>query len=257
MKKILLLFVLVSMHCKAQDYQVLERGSWVYDVEVIVFGRQLAQPDSTNINSHLSNLDVPTKPLITDLQDLPLIKMIDDSQPEDDSDQWQVPLEGNEPQKQALIWVLLNQSMDNPVVRKLQTNPTIKPLHYQKWRQPATPFLSPEYVVVSSLNSPGHVDEIDILEESDSKIEPEASIQEQRFSDYAFDGVVSFAKQRYDHVAVKMNYYRIDPFGENVSYAIDQKQRIQLGEWQYFDHQQFGVMVKVIAIKEEKQNENS
>jgi hypothetical protein len=35
---------------------------------------------------------------------------------------------------------------------------------------------------------------------------------------------------------------------------MDQKSRIELNEWQYFDHQQFGVLVKVspIAIKEKE-----
>lgn len=225
----------------SQEYLTLKPGQWAYDVEVVIFGRQLAQPDSLTINNRLSQLDVPTQSLITQSNELPLIKELPVVNKTDESEQWQVPLEGEKPKQQALVWTALAVNGEHPVINKLRSNPTIKPLHYQKWRQPATDFLSPEYVIVSSIEKPEYVVHEDLETTSPQE-------ENQVYNDYSFDGVVAYSKQKFDHVTVKMNYFRHDPIDQLISYTIDQKQRIKLGIWQYFDHQQFGVMVKVTAI---------
>lgn len=246
--------------CLAQEYQVLSPDDWVYDVEVIIFGRQLAQPDALTINNRAANLDVPVHALLNELNELPLIKALPQNSTEE-STQWQVPLEGEQPEQQALIWVLLQNNFSNPVINKLSSNPTIKPLSYQKWRQPATEFLAAEYVAVTSIAKPEIIIENDTSDDEFNDVgKPQSdffqpSTQVDMHPDYAFDGVVAYSKQKFDHVTVKMNYYRHDPFGQLISYAIDQKQRIKLGVWQYFDHQQFGVMVKVTAISNEPLNQ--
>ncbi|MEZ5471691.1 MAG: hypothetical protein R3E90_07915, partial [Marinicella sp.] len=196
MKKTLTTLVLLPMMAFAQEYQVLRPGQWVYDVEVVIFGRQLAQPDSLYINNRVSNLDVPVHTLLTNFSDLPLLKDLPQTNPEE-SEQWQVPIEGNQPKQQALVWVLLQSSMNHPVIKKLQSNPTIKPLYFLKWRQPATRFLSPEYVAVTSIIKP----EITFENNPDSAPQLESF---EPFSDYAFDGVVAYSKQKFDHVTVKM-----------------------------------------------------
>ncbi len=252
MKKILTILLLLPQITFTQEYQALHPDNWVYDVEVVVFGRQLAQPDALNINSKTSNLDVPIHELLMDHDGLPLTEALPQEDP-DESGQWQVPVEGEMPDQQALVWVLMQKDMNHPVVNRLQSNPTIKPLIFQKWRQPATQFLSPEYVTVTSIIKPQVFFENEPSYAEDNPFETQLEVIHE---DYAFDGVVAYSKQKFDHVTVKMNYFRHDPFGELVSYTIDQKQRIKMSKWQYFDHQQFGVMVKVSPIIIEATQEN-
>lgn len=259
MKKTILISLLVaSFSAATQEYQDLEADNWVYDVEAIVFGRNFSQPDADTLKSRQSSLDVSTRALLSDYEELPLIRDVVENPSENESGQWQVPLEGERPKKQALIWVLLSEDMNQSVVNKLQTNPTLNPLHYQKWRQPATPFLSPEYVRIPNPQA------AEIIVEHESPFEEpeavEAVFSSSTFDesltdtphttqpDFTFEGVVAFSKQQFTHAEVKVNYHRLDQFGETISYTINQKQRIQLGEWQYFDHQQFGVMIKVSKI---------
>lgn len=253
MKKIFTILLILPLLTSAQEYQVLQPDQWVYDVEVVIFGRQLSQPDALNINSRRSNLDVPVHEILVDYKELPLLELIPQEQSADSAN-WQVPIEGEPPEQQALIWILLDKGLNHPVINRLQSNPTIKPLIYKKWRQPATEFLSPEFVAVTSINKPEVAFENTIHITSDFQDENHQTIE--KHPDYAFDGLVAYSKQRFDHVSVKMNYYRHDPFGEVISYAIDQKQRIKLSEWQYFDHQQFGVMVKVSPIEIESSQED-
>ena len=239
MKKISTILLLLPFLTYSKEYQLLQSGQWVYDVEVVVLGRQLAQPDALSINNRTTDLDVPVHNLLIDYEGLPLLESLPEDSP--DADKWQVPIEGDQPKQQALVWVLLQKGMNHPVIRILQNNPSIRPLIFQKWRQPATRFLSPEYVAVSTINKPKVTIENDFVFNT--------NVQEEKiYADYSFEGVVAYSKQKFNHVTVKMNFYRHDPFGQIISYAIDQKQRIKLAEWQYFDHQQFGVMVKVTPI---------
>jgi len=285
MKKILMLLSL-STTLTAQEYHLITEDEPVYDVEVIVFARLLGQPDATTLNPKPADLEVPYR-ILTDLDESwPLFQphqpeplTIDGNstemgQPVNDQD-WQVPVNDEEPETEALVWIQFPQNLEHPVTARLATNPGIMPMHQQKWRQPATPFLSPEYVHVSSIWEPPAEEPDGMPADGQNSFaittspSPEMAMMDNinedplasdeaamLVEDYAFDGAVAFSEQRFTHIQVRMNYHRHDLNGELITYGMNQKSRIRLGEWHYFDHQQFGVLTKVTLVEPEAPEEN-
>ncbi len=258
----------------AQEYIHLTDDNLAYDVDVVVFARNLSQPSATTMTNRFLDIDLASIPLLKNNDDLPLFKPLIPENPAESSegsilevnedDNWQVPLSEQNNDTQALVWLLLNQNSRHPIIERLNINPSINPLFHQQWRQPATDFLAPEYIAISSIKPAEEL----FYEVGDEPIDPinepfettsastedndDTSITENQpvmsFPDFSFDGMVSFSKQRYTHFTVKMNFYRQDAEGQQLIYNINQKTRIELGQWQYFDHQQFGVIVKVVAV---------
>ena len=243
MNKIIYLLLLTVSSAHAQEYLRLTQDSLIYDVEVVVFARLLSQPDATTIKTN-------SLVLVDGLKQLPTLEddtaelfkpVIDDASSQvNGNDNWQVPVTDNKVAVDVLSWFKFPTTMNHPVVDRLQNNPTIKPLDYQKWRQPATNFLNPSFVYLTS----NHY----------ATAEDMVMNQEIMPNDFEFSGQIAYSKQKFDHVQIKLNYYRNDDSGNSITYIMDQKSRIELNEWQYFDHQQFGVLVKVspITIREKE-----
>jgi hypothetical protein len=284
MKKYLMLLCL-STTLTAQDYHLITEDEPVYDVEVIVFARLLGQPDATTLNPKPANLDVPYQLLSVIDEDWP---MFQPHQPEPlalndniltatgsaTNDDWQVPVNDEEPETEALVWVEFPHNPEHPVTARLATNPGIMPMHQQQWRQPATAFLNPQYVHVSSVWEPPTEEpetmpadgqdsfaittlpSLDMTMMNNNSDDSLPTDDVPLIEDYAFDGAVAFSEQRFTHIQVKMNFYRHDINGELITYGMNQKNRIQLGEWHYFDHQQFGVLTKVTLVEPEAPKES-
>jgi hypothetical protein len=271
MRNMLLMLLTTGSAVTAQEYHLITDEAPVYDVEVIVFARLLGQPDAGSLNSRTVSLDVPYR-LLTELDESwplfawqqPEIKAITNTGGE--ADNWQVPIEEAEPETEALVWFRYPGNATHPVTQRLAANPGLQPLWQQKWRQPATPFLAPEYVHVSSIWVPP-VEPDELSEPADQFTEPspllssvnaneetlmtdevEPMYSEPQYPDFTFDGAVAFSEQRFTHIQVRMNFYRQDSSGQMITYSMEQKSRITLGEWHYFDHQQFGVLTKVMPV---------
>jgi len=265
MKKLFIILIASWGWAQAQEYIPLTDDKLVYDVELIVFARNLSQPTASTVNNQITDVDKTTKSLFVNVSDLPLFKSNSNLSPDDASansnENWQVPLDDNKTTMEALVWLFISHNMSHPIILRLNNNPTIKPLFHQKWRQPATEFLSPEYVAISNIEktSEPSTDETDLIETP--ALQP-IQINEfdfndvlNTFPDFSFDGVVAFSKQRFTHFQVKINFYRLDEEGQQLVYSINQKTRIKLDQWQYFDHQQFGVLAKVVTVKKPQDEE--
>lgn len=226
----------------SQEYLRMSQNEVVYDVDVIVFSRQLSQPSAESMNNAESVKTIDVKSLPRWDRNTPLIKFIEPPKVASDSE-WEVPLKEQVKQADVLSWVVLDTSMNNAIINKLNNNPTIKPIFHQKWRQPASDFLKPQYVEISHLVA-------QTINPNDLPQQPQNMfIQNEIYADNSIDGQVAFSKQRYTHLHVKMNLYRVNAEGEQIIYEISQQKRINLGEWQYFDHQQMGVLAKVTAVE--------
>lgn len=234
----------------AQEYLNLKQDEVIYDVDVIVFARQLAQPEKDTIKSKSS---IKTDDVLTLMpwdKETPLMQypQITD-RPENADENWQVPIEEQALPVQVLSWIVLSNSMNHPMINKLETNPALKPLYRQKWRQPATSFTDPQYVEIS--NSPIIMDD-----QFNPAFGGENTSQVTELKDdYSIDGQMAFSKQRFTHLHLKMNLYRQNINAEQIVYEISQQKRVELDEWQYFDHQQFGVIAKVTAVSLKEENE--
>lgn len=267
----LLMGLWMTHDTNAQEYLRLKQDDVVYDVDVVVFARRLAQPSAETFNN---------APLLTDPErrfltpwdpDWPLLNFPVPEPPENAAkteDEWQVPIEEKPKEVDALVWVAFASNPNHPVLQRLSVNPNLKPLLHQQWRQPATAFLQPEYVAVTTLPqsaadateesnfgnngdfNEGHTDEPLTNPSVDHTF---GSLNDffatpQPKPDYSVDGQVAFSKQRFTHLHVKMNLFRINETGEPIVHAISQQRQVELGEWQYFDHQQFGILAKVTAV---------
>ncbi|MFC3193289.1 CsiV family protein [Marinicella sediminis] len=286
MRKIIPFLVLFTTALPAQEYHLITDETPVYDVEVIVFARLLGQPEASTLNPKPTSLELPYREVTaideswlmfqphqtTVLQTDGSTEQRNEQNPED----WQVPMDERqqEPETEALVWVRFAENSEHPVTERLATNPGMAPLMQMKWRQPATPFLNPEFVRVSSVWEPTAQEQLitDAYGDQTNRVEPGYNVDESdlsgttdlstpaatTYADYAFDGAVAFSEQRFTHIQVKMNFYRQDNNGQQLTYSIDQKSRIRLGEWHYFDHQQFGILTKVIQVDiEPQENEES
>ena len=224
----------------AQQYLNLRQDGHIYDVDVVIFARRLSQPTADSIVSKASvkSEDVLTLPFwdgVTELYQYPAIV-----EPPNDS----VPIESQANPVRVLSNVILSTSMDHAIVNRLQANPTFKPIYRQKWRQSPSPFLTPQYIEVSNLSRSemNNVNDFNVTNFSFKS----------NVADYSVDGQVAFSKQRYTHLHVKMNLYRVNSEGEQIVYELSQQKRVELDQCQYFDHQQFGVLAKVSAVKLEQ-----
>ncbi|WP_223788502.1 CsiV family protein [Marinicella meishanensis] len=267
----------------AQEYLRLAQDDVVYDVDVVVFARRLQQPSVETFNNaplvatddrrFLPQWD-PEWPLLNFPQPEPVEPNATDQ------DEWQVPIEETPQEVDALVWVAFASNPNHPVLQRLSVNPNLKPLLHQKWRQPASAFLDPEYVTVSTVAT---APEAVAAADADSTFNTETPAFDNPTSrtldedgtvpslddffntpptnpDYSLDGQVAFSQQRFTHLHVKMNLFRINQAGESIVHAISQQRRVKLGEWQYFDHQHFGVLAKVTEVSlqppENEENEH-
>jgi hypothetical protein len=271
MKKFVLLCGLfILFDGQAQNYIQRTAEEPVYDVEVIVFGHHLAQPSVETVKQaavydQQAAVDVDFLP---DNEDWPIIKSPPDepvdrqpaasadstsSENSNDNAEWQVPLNEEPTEYEVLVWYLKSNQLNSPVVNLLAKNPKFKPLIRQNWRQPATPFNQPLYVKLNS-----HPEE-----SSDNTEDQEPTLTQQQdfsfiqddkpaVSDFQINGQVALSQGRFTHLHIKFNYYRINQDNDVVIYASKQQRQINLDEWQYFDHPQFGVLIKVTDIKAEE-----
>lgn len=265
----LILLVVLMGTASAQNYIKRTAEEPVYDVEVIVFGQLLSQPTVDSIQQAVifDQEAAATVDFLPADEDWPFIKTqtnlaqsnSDDSQltanPQDDS--WQVPLDEKPIDYDVLVWFLKTNQLAGPVVNLLDNNPKYKPLLRQAWRQPATPFNNPLYVKINtqthdnefSTNQSNIDDENMVIDLTDfnENLTPKIDIR-----DFQVDGQVALSQGRFTHLHIKFNYYRINQQNEPLIYASKQQRQIKLNQWQYFDHQQFGVLIKVTAVKAEE-----
>ena len=257
------MFLLLAIQTsQAANYLPLSSGIQLYDIEVVIFARQLSQPDSFQI-SNREEVD------LTDLNAMQTAEedmawLIEAEKTDQEDDQWQVPIDEKETSNaQALAWFAFNDlPSNNAVYNKLAAHPNMRALFYQKWRQPATPYRNPGFVKISNWSEDTRTDEID--EESNNSTLVGFSYQNNEESipaepvkpDFTVRGKVAFSKQRFQHGHVDINLYRDSIDGETIIYRLDQNTQIDLDKWQYFDHPQFGVMLKVtLATKFNKPKE--
>ena len=141
--------------------------------------------------------------------------------------------------------------MDHPIVNRLSANPTFKPLYRQKWRQVPSQFTQPKYIEVSNLPQNIQTNNFNTNGFNNNSFNSNGAniITYGEVHDYKVDGQMAFSMQRYTHLHVKMNLFRNSSDGDQIIYELSQQKRIELGQWQYFDHQQFGVLAKVTAVK--------
>lgn len=264
MKK--MMYLLLAMQTgHAANYLPLSSGIQLYDVEVIVFARLLSQPDSSQV-SNRTEIDLTTLNAMQVAED-DMAWLIESEKPDQEGDQWQVPIEGEATSDaKALAWFAFdNLPSDNAVYNKLDKHPNMRALFYQKWRQPATPYRKPGYVKISNWPEDVSVDE---TTEADSSFSNNSTLAGYAYEsdeedvtiepikpDYTMRGKVAFSKQRFQHGHVDVNLYRNDFNGESIIYRIEQNTQIDLDKWQYFDHPQFGVMLKVALATEFKKPE--
>ncbi len=238
-----LMILLLSHSTQAQEYLQLNQDEVVYDVDVVVFARRLAQPSTETFNN---------APLV-DTETSRTLELWDQAMPlfiyqepktavEEPTEDWQVPIDEQPQWVDVLSWIMMTNTMDHPVIERLEVNPNLKPLMHQKWRQPATDFLQPEYVKLSLIEATEQPVEDDA---SMPTLFPTKSLQ----PEYTINGQMAFSKQRFTHLHVKMNLFRINAEGEQIIHRIAQQKRVEMGEWQYFDHQQFDVLAKVTAVE--------
>ncbi len=233
---------LLAQSISAQEYLNLKQDGVIYDVDVVVFARNLAQPDAESIKQAASVKTENVLNLMPWDGETELMKYPQISQPQNgQDDEWQVPIEERAAPVRVLSWLILSNSLNHPIINRLNANPTFKTIYRQKWRQPATSFSNPKYVEVSNLPS-NSVDHLG----SDFNNNGFGTVN--LHDDFSIDGQVAFSKQRFTHLHVKMNLFRQNQNNEQISYEISQKKRIELGQWQYFDHQQFGILAKVTAV---------
>ncbi|KAA3643787.1 MAG: hypothetical protein DWP95_04860 [Proteobacteria bacterium] len=273
MKKLALYCLLQLMVATAFGQNYIKRTAEepVYDVEVIVFGHLLAQPPAETIQQALvfEQEAAATVDIIPADDNWPLIKTppekLADEQsqttadpntaqkPGDNSD-WEIPLNEEPIDYEVLVWYLKSQQLSGPVVNLLDNNPKYKPLLRQIWRQPTTPFKNPLYVKVNSQSTASAVDtftqddsiNMDMTDFSFSPVAPPD------IDDFQVSGQVALSEGRFTHLHIKFNYYRINENNEVLIYGSKQQRQVELNQWQYFDHQQFGILIKVTAIKAEE-----
>ena len=233
--KILLLLIL-SSPAFAASYISVENGKGVYDVEVIVFTRVQPQPPARTIaNADFINLDgaLAVEAKLPD-QDIYI------SQIEENTEQWNVPVEEQSQTGQALVWYQTDDSKKMyGVWQKLQQSQEYQPLLHTLWRQPYTPFSNPQYVIIDEifqLNSPMDDEPLSVLE-SFSPL--------QDINDMTLHGKVALSRGRFSHLHVKLNLVRVNLNDERIVYAIDETRQVQLNQLNYFDHKEFGVLIQV------------
>lgn len=234
--------MLLVTQVQAANYLSLASGLRLYDVEVILFDRGFPQRNSDQVSEKpaldLSELNAmePADP------NLPRVK----SHAKENDEQWQVPLNDQGSNVEALAWFAIsNNGNSNPVFKKINSHPQIQALFYQKWRQPATPYTRPGYIKISNWPE----DSRDQEEQSNTNTfvgglysdEPQVSAKK----DGTFRGQVAFSKKRFHHAHVNVNLFKEGADGRLITHNIKQNTQIDLGKWQYFDHQEFGVLMRV------------
>lgn len=227
----------------AQEYLTLKQNDVIYDVDVIVFARNLAQPATESVKKLQPIKTESVKQLApwNGESELILYPQTNTTQ-STTTDEWQVPIEEQAPTVKALSWVIMSNSMNHPLINRLSANPTFKPLYRQKWRQPASSFNAPMYIEVSNLPQQPE-NQFGNTYSNDSRYNAMSL-----YDDFSIDGQVAFSQQRFSHLHVKMNLYRQNFDGDQILYEISQKKQVELNEWNYFDHQQFGILAKVTAV---------
>ncbi len=238
----LLCCCLFSSAIFAQQYLNMRQDGRIYDIDVIIFARALSQPPAQSVSSKplLKSDSVNVLPTWDGTQELlqfpPLTEQSSHS----------VPINNQANPVKVLSDLILSNSMDHPIVNRLSANPTFKPLYRQKWRQAPSQFTQPKYIEVSNLPQEN---QINGFNSNGFNSSGSNTIAYGEVHDYKVDGQMAFSMQRYTHLHVKMNLFRNSSDGEQIIYELSQQKRIELDQWQYFDHQQFGVLAKVTTVK--------
>ncbi len=245
--KIIITLLLLSTHTYAANYVSLSSGNTLYDIEVIVFARELPQPNSFEVSNqvelNLKELNV----MEAANSDMPLFKSANTIE---ESTEWQVPLNEKNAHTEALAWFAFDDlPTNNPVYNKIDNHPQLRALFYQKWRQPATPYRNPGYVKISNWPEDMYTPEDEAtLEHMTTDFTDDTTTKISK-SDYTFRGKIAFSMQKFYHGHINVDLYRMGQDDQLILYNINQSSQINIGQWQYFDHQQFGVLMKVSTMK--------
>lgn len=237
----------ITTNVSAQQYLDMKQDAHIYDVDVVVFARRLSQPTTELINNKASVKGEDVLVLQPWDGEQSLLQYPQATELPNNT----VPIENQAKPVKVLSNVILSTSMNHPIINRLVANPTFKPIYRQKWRQAPSAFLKPQYIEVSTLpvntQNQGHSVNSQTLNNNYSN--QSNFVIHDKLADYTIDGQVAFSSQRYMHLHVKMNLFRINIDGQKVVYELSQQKRIDLDQWQYFDHQQFGILAKVTAVK--------
>lgn len=227
--KNLICLLFLSGWVEAANYITIDNGNSLYDVQLIVFARNLPQPLS---EQHGNKAWVDTSQLNAMLpvdDDIPLVQPLP-QQHSETKQPLQIPLQDQQPLK-ALAWFALE---NNPqllqMVKKIDLQSNMKTLFFQTWRQPATPYHKPGYIKISNLPT---------------EPLPTTDPAELKQPDFTVQGKIAFSKRRYSHGHVALNLLRYNNNEQPIIYRLLQKSQLKLDQWQYFDHRQFGVLMKV------------
>lgn len=245
MKKIICLIFFCGW-ANAANYITIDNGNALYDIQLIVFARNLPQPQGQQQAEQTWIDTTQLNPMLPVSASTPLTKPL--SPASTAKQQLQVPMQDGQQPFKALAWFALkNDPQLLQMVKKINRQNNMRTLLFQTWRQPATPYQKPGYIKISNT-----VDEPTSTPNSFGD-----GLNERRLPDFTTQGKVAFSKRRYAHGHVAINLLRYNEQNEPILYRIQQKDQIKLNQWQYFDHQQFGVLMKVNKVnfnsKQEKQ----
>ena len=222
---------------KSPEYVSLSDNS-VYDIEIIVFAYKTALPNAeTYTNKPLVNLS-ETYELLKKKANQPYLRNTSDKQ---SVDNYTIAIDGKKEGLEALVWFEHNASdfQLSAFWNKLKGSADIKPLIHRAWRQPETPFESPQYINISTVNVSGTI----------------YSPDEVSFPNYSILGKVALSKGRYTHFGNKINLIRSNQNAKNMVFDLTERKQIKKDELHYFDSPWLGAIVKISKYTGETSNE--
>jgi len=260
MKYLILLILCQSVF--AAEMITIENQRGVYDIEMIVFAKKLPQPSASSIKN-ARNIDVSDARILDyNEESLPLFRPIEEATTDNEgqNNQWNIPIKAKKNLMQVLVWYYQNPEKDfklNAVTDKLKTDIHIETLMHLRWRQVPTRFTNPQYIAINSAVTNVKTDkEIPIDQTQNnmfSTVKPQQTFSREEITpqltpDFTVSGKVALSVGRFMHFHVKLNLFRVNEYMENIIYVIEQQRQIKLGRLHYFDHPEFGVILKVYPV---------
>lgn len=214
----------------------------VYDVEIILFAYNQALPNQSTYNNP-KVFDYSNAIILEELSD-PQKLIKEETPPSDAEDKYSINI-SDKTNKQALVWFEHNKTEFklSSVWNKLQKNGNITPLLHRAWRQPETPFETPEYVQINTAN-----------------INNDTLSENPLFLENALTGMVSLSKGRFLHFGHSINLYKQRQNGtdgsiENIIFTLTERKQLSSDELHYYDSPWIGSIVKITKITGETLNE--
>lgn len=246
MYKYLVLFIFSPLIIAQTSYTpsyVSLADTKVYDVEIILFAYNHALPNIATYNNP-KVFDYSNAIALDELLDeQELIK--EQTLTTENADEYSINISEVKSNKQALVW--FEHSNKNfqlsKIWGKLQNNENTIPLLHRSWRQPETPFETPQYIQISTVD----INNDDILESS-------------LFPENALTGMVSLSKGRFLHFGHNINLFRQfhDESGiqtENIIFSLTERKQLTTDELHYYDSPWIGSIVKITEVTGDPQGE--